>query len=201
MVALQACRARLTDCPNPLLDSDPWLAAVESWLKDKDVSERLRRKIEEDKILFHHKLKISLSACPNGCSRPQIADVGLVGRAWPDLDPAECAGCGACIQACPDQALAGEAGQAPALERESCQGCRRCSTACPAGCFTLSRPRLELRLGGRLGRHPRLAEPVGRFDQPEELITVLDRLVEDYLTQARLGQRCGDYWIARRRSS
>ena len=34
---------------------------------------------------MHHEFRVSLSACPNACSRPQIVDIGLIGAVTPVL--------------------------------------------------------------------------------------------------------------------
>ena len=80
MVVLETCRAGLSDCPNVLLDTEPWRAAIEAWLAEDKVSERLRARVEEDSVLFHHKLRIALSGCPNGCSRPPDRGFGPGGN-------------------------------------------------------------------------------------------------------------------------
>ena len=79
MVIVDTCHCQLSNCPNTLLDPRPWQQAVEAWVRDASVNERLRGLVGGDKILFHHKLRISISGCPNGCSRPQIASFGIVG--------------------------------------------------------------------------------------------------------------------------
>ena len=70
--------------------TDPWRQALQDWLAAKQISERLRAKVEGDQVLFHHKLRLALAGCPNGCSRPQIADLALVGTLSPVFDPADC---------------------------------------------------------------------------------------------------------------
>ena len=34
-------------------------------------------------LKFHHEFRVSISDCPNACSRPQIADIGIIGAAFP----------------------------------------------------------------------------------------------------------------------
>lgn len=193
MTLLEACRAELAGCPNRLLDTEPWRQALEGWLRADDVSERLRQRLPEAKVLHHHKLKLSLCGCPNGCSRPQVADLALVGFLRPRFDLAACTACGACAQACPDQAIAlGEDG--PVWDRNACLGCRACQGACPAGCISLGEPQARVLLGGKLGRHPRLARVVAEAADPEQALAILRQVVEQYLQEARPGQRFADWW-------
>ena len=196
LVHLESCRAEAMDCPNTLLDIAPWIKAIREWTVAFDLSEKLRRMVDDDTILFHHKIKFSVSGCPNGCSRPQIFDFGLRGRVSPRFDPDECTSCGACALACPDGALVVEEAP-PVLDEAACQGCLKCSLICPADCVSLSRPRMELLVGGKLGRHPHLARPAGEFKEPEELILWVEKTVDEYLRNAAPGQRFADYMIGK----
>ncbi|MFH1885942.1 MAG: 4Fe-4S binding protein [Pseudomonadota bacterium] len=195
MVLVTACHARVSGCPNPVLDTDAWVSAIQDWARDTDLSERLRQRVEGGLILRHHKLAVSVSGCPNSCSRPQIADFGLTGTARPKFDSGPCTGCGACVEACPDEAVRLEDGL-PVVYPAACSGCLACSRACPTGCLVPGESRARLAAGGKLGRHPRLASPAGVFASPEEAMAAMDRVLEQYLSEARPGERLGA-WMQR----
>lgn len=197
MVLIEACHGTLSNCPNLLIDTAAWQRAVEDWVRESEVSERLRRRVTGDRILFHHKLRIAIAGCPNGCSRPQIAEVGLVGYVRPAVSPAECTRCGACAAACPDTAIAVN-GAPPVFDPATCQGCLRCRAACPVGCITLSPPGVRVLLGGKLGRHPHLAEVVDEQTDPAAVIALLDRVVGDYIANALPEERFADYRLRAR---
>jgi uncharacterized protein (DUF362 family)/Pyruvate/2-oxoacid:ferredoxin oxidoreductase delta subunit len=75
----------------------------------------------------------------------------LLGRAVklrPMLDPAECAGCGRCIEVCPAGAI--EPGKPPAFELDACIGCFCCAEICPQGAITPQRSWLARVLGIRV---------------------------------------------------
>ncbi len=188
MVILEACRASLSGCPNPLIDVDAWRSALERWVAESGLSERLRARVQGEQVLFHHKLKIAVAGCPNGCSRPQIADLALVGMARPEFTPGACTACGACAEACPDQALTVD-GAPPLWDRLACQGCLACQEACPADCVSLARPGARILMGGKLGRQPRLATLAGEARNPSGAVEVLRGTMEEYLAQARSGER------------
>lgn len=193
MVILEACRNELAGCPNSLIGTGVWHQAVSDWLEAEGVSELLRQKVGGDTILFHHKLKIAIAGCPNGCSRPQIADLALVGQVTPDCAHERCTGCGACREACPDRAIQlGDEG--PLFDRDACLGCLVCKNACAEGCISLSPPRVRVLIGGKLGRHPHLAEQVAATDDPQEAVAVFDRAVKDYLKQGRPNERFAAWW-------
>ncbi len=192
LVVVETCRQELAGCPHALLDLAPWREALDAWRRAAGLDERLGRRISEGRILYHHKLRIALAGCPNGCSRPQIADLALVGTLTPRLAPAACLGCGACVSACPDAAL--EPGTPPVWEAAACQGCLACRDACPTGAVSLAPPRARLLAGGKLGRHPRLAAAIGEAGRPGEACELLASLVEGYLAESRPGERFATWW-------
>lgn len=192
MVVVEACRADLTGCPNALLEGEPWQQALERWLTQADISERLRRRVEGDRVLFHHKLKIALAGCPNGCSRPQIADLALVGTVRPCFDAEMCTACGECAAVCPDGAI--QIADSARWDPGRCLGCRECSRVCPAEAVTLPPAQARVLMGGKLGRHPRLARPVALVSEPLDAVDLFSREVEQYLLEAPPGQRFAAWW-------
>lgn len=192
MVVLESCRAQLAQCPNTLLDTGPWRQAIEEWLKAADLNERLRQRVAEDRVLFHHKLKIALAGCPNGCSRPQIADLALVGSVSPVFDDDACTACGSCLEVCPDDAI--ELQEVAIHDPDRCLGCLSCSQICQDDAISLSPPFARLYLGGKLGRHPRLALPAGQANDPAQAVQVFSQAVERYLKEAPPGQRFAAWW-------
>lgn len=194
MVLLESCRSELAGCPNGLLDTAPWREALEAWLRESGISERLRAKLEDDKVLYHHKIKLAMAACPNGCSRPQIAGLSLVGFVRPHCDYDACDLCGFCQEACPDQAITlGREG--PIFHRQACQGCLSCGRACPSQAIGLSPARMRVFMGGKLGRHPHLAEPVGEARTPAQALEIIAPVLESYIEQGRRGERFSDWWL------
>ncbi|MHB9130999.1 MAG: 4Fe-4S dicluster domain-containing protein [Armatimonadota bacterium] len=194
MVVIQVCHNERIHCPNVLIATADWQRVIEEWIHTHAIAERLRARVNGRKILHHHQLHISISGCPNGCSRPQIADVGLVGFVRPTVEPADCTTCGACAAACPDTAITVD-DSPPVFDVTACQGCLRCRNACPTNCIHLSHPGLRVLLGGKLGRHPRLAQPAGEIYEPAELIGLLDRVVDAYLKSAKPDERFADFLL------
>lgn len=194
MITVSACRGQAMGCPNSLIDVDDLLDRVNRFSQAEDLPENLRGLVRDDKIMFHHKLKISLSGCPNGCSRPQIADFGLVGCVRPIFDLTACTGCGVCAEACPDQALTMADDSTPRFDPEQCQGCNKCAQACPTGAVSLSRPTVRLLVGGKLGRRPHLADSVGIYGDADQVLSRIDAELKDYLDRAEPNQSFAAYW-------
>ena len=119
--------------------------------------------------------------------------MGLVGFVRPSLDEGCCISCGLCVEACPDSAISLE-GDYPRFDRQACQGCKGCSRACEQECISLSQPGMRVLLGGKLGRHPHLAQPVCEVRSPEEFKPLLRDWLEDYLQNAEPGMRFSVWW-------
>ena len=70
-------------CPNRACHRDlTFRKRTERVLDEKDLKKFLRQKVKGP-LKMHHEFRVSLSDCPNGCSRPQIADFGLLGTERP----------------------------------------------------------------------------------------------------------------------
>ncbi len=59
------------------------------------------------------------------------------GQWMPRIAQALCNGCGACIAACPSQALGWQAGKAGLLRPDQCSYCAACENICPVNAITL----------------------------------------------------------------
>ncbi len=194
MIEIEACHANLFGCPNQLIDAEQVKQGIEKWIEDEGISERFRERVKGELILHHQKFRISISGCPNGCSRPQIADIGIVGAVRPDVDPAECNYCEGCVDVCPDKAITVDDAP-PVFNRKVCQGCTKCREACPNDCIELSDPFYRIIAGGKLGRHPHLGEVVGEARDIAGIISIVKDQIEGFLKGALDEERFADYWI------
>ena len=194
MMVFATCHNTMAGCTNPLIETEAWIQAIKDWAEATDISEKLRQKVKVDTIKFHNKVKVSVSGCPNSCSRPQISDLAVTGFAMPRFNLDACVGCGDCMEACPDHAIVMEDDH-PVHDGEKCQGCFHCTQACPAECITLGHRGGRLTAGGKLGRHPHLADMVGEFASPREAIPVIDEIVRAFLEQGHENERFANFWI------
>jgi len=194
MFIIETCQHALSRCPYVLINTTDMKGTIERWARDNDISERLRRRIDSDTILYHNKLRISISACPDGCSRPQIADIGIIAFVRPHLDKDKCTGCGICLPACPDSAIHMEDGIA-CFDRQRCQGCISCRDACPADSISLSDVGLRLLAGGKLGRHPRFADMVDEVCSMEKAMDFISKAVNAYIEESGPSERFADFWV------
>jgi len=194
MLIIECCRSEVSHCPNVLTKTGRIKEAVEAWARENRIQERLRERFYESRVLFHHKFRISVSGCPNACSRPQIADVGIVGYVQPQSKPEGCIACGACLRVCPDEAITLK-DNLPVFDRAICQGCNFCRDACPNNCITLSHPKLRLLLGGKLGRHPHLGYSAMESENLGDILSLVKEVIGNYLNQAKTRERFADFII------
>lgn len=163
---IETCRGVRGECPNALPLPDDLTRRLEDALEQDPWLSRLRRSTGPY-LRPHQRLRVAVCACANGCSRPQIADLGLLAAERPQ-PPETCSGCGACVTACPDGLVSlrdtGQ-GPAPVIETETCLNCGLCARACPTPGMGRGPVGLRVQVGGKLGRRPLLgAELPGIHD-------------------------------------
>ena len=86
-------------CPNRVSRDGDMVQRLESILESCNFKEFLKERVKGP-LKLHHEFRVTLSDCPNACSRPQIADIGLISACPPVISSAECTGCGECVTTC-----------------------------------------------------------------------------------------------------
>ena len=74
--SINACRG-VGLCPFGLVEVSPIKKFIETALSDAGWVMHLKR-LHPTGVRSHHRLRIAVAACPNGCSQPQIHDIGLI---------------------------------------------------------------------------------------------------------------------------
>jgi anaerobic sulfite reductase subunit C len=176
-------------CPNQAMQSDKLLEHIDKLLAKEDLLAFLKERVKGD-LKYHHEFRISFADCPNACSQPQIKDIGIIGAVQPEITDAACIRCDACIEACPDNCIAfdPEADQ-PRLDSERCMACGKCISACPAGTITEKRKGYRILLGGKLGRHPRLARELPGIYTEKEVLAIAEYCISFYKQNSVNGER------------
>lgn len=169
-------------CPNRAADSSLLAGEVESLLQKSDVLGFLRKNLGREKVKPHHEFRVSIAECPNACSRPQIFDVGIIGARDPDVRRESCTLCTACVDVCREGAVSlNDSG--PSIDTASCLKCGQCVDMCPAGSIFDARRGFRVQIGGRLGRHPRLAREIPGVLSEKKVLLVLERCTDLFLDQ------------------
>lgn len=69
-------------CPHVACPTAGLAEELTRLLDQADIPGFLKTSLGEN-IKPHHEFRITLSDCPNACSRPQIADIGIIGAVVP----------------------------------------------------------------------------------------------------------------------
>lgn len=176
-------------CPNIANSSESLMKKAEKILADGNILEFLKKNVQGD-LKYHHEFRITAADCPNACSRPQIQDVGIIGALLPHVTDRECTMCNACVEACQENAVTLDlTSEMPVINFDECLMCGKCSEICPTGTISEEKRGFRVQLGGRLGRHPRLAMEIPGLLSEDEVLSVLKRSIEFYKTNSTNGKR------------
>lgn len=144
----QGCHYLIPDIPDPG-------STLERILENSGWPELLLA-ATDDSPKPHQQVRMVLAGCPNACSRPQIADLGLIRAATPTINASACTDCGACAGTCPEGAIRSRDGT-HRIDSAKCLFCLRCRESCQEGALTAEETGYRVLVGGRLGRRPMLA--------------------------------------------
>ncbi|HOV86680.1 MAG TPA: 4Fe-4S dicluster domain-containing protein [Syntrophobacteraceae bacterium] len=188
---LEACFGK-DGCPNRAVEDDGTLDRLETLLAQKNLRDFLVSRIQGP-LKFHHEFRVSVSYCPNACSRPQITDVGLMGARLPALSCEPCTGCGSCIEQCREEAVAIPAdSRTPTLDFPRCLACGQCIAACPTGRLQPGKIGYRILLGGKLGRHPQLGRELPGVFTAEETLEIVRECLDHFIRHNEGGERFGE---------
>ncbi len=177
-------------CPNRAVTYEEFLRMVEDRFARRNLKSFLKEKVNGP-LKMHHEFRLSVSDCPNACSRPQIADLGLIGARRPVVGDSPCSECGACVEVCREKAITLQKGK-PILDLSKCLACGQCIAACPTGTLREKEKGYRILVGGKLGRHPRLAAEIQGIYGLEEALRMIDRCLDHYQKHCRHGERFGE---------
>jgi len=179
-------------CPNRANAADTLVERLEVCLREADLLTFLKREVGEN-LKFHHEFRVTVAECPNACSQPQIKDLGIIGASVPAVTDEPCSGCEACTEACPDDAITlGEDEVPPVIDGNRCLVCGKCIGVCPTYTLTEGQSGYRVLLGGKLGRHPRLAESLPGVFTEDEVLAILSACLDFYKHTSRGGKRFAD---------
>lgn len=179
-------------CPNRILNSENLQKDIETLLQKEDMLGFLKDCVKGG-LKFHHEFRVTLADCPNACSQPQIKDVGIIGARAPIIQSLQCSQCRQCIDICQENAITiDDDMKRPIIDFNQCVRCGKCISVCPTGTITASRTGFRILIGGKLGRHPRLAEELPGLFSEAEVIDILKYCIIFYKQQSRNGCRFGE---------
>jgi anaerobic sulfite reductase subunit C len=179
-------------CPNRAMTDEGLAAQLERLLSAKRLRDFLKSKVTGP-LKMHHEFRVSISDCPNSCSRPQIVDFGIVAAARPSVSGQDCSGCGACVTVCKERAIdIDPETDAAVIDSEKCLYCGQCVKVCPSGALNTETEGYRILLGGKLGRHPQLAAELRGIHAKEKVLEILQKCLDHYVACNSEGERFGE---------
>lgn len=149
---MKACRGFRGECPYSLHPSPSLVAQIEhaiqntAWFRTASQNgSRLPR--------HHDRFTVALAACPNGCTQPQIKDMGIIADARPNAISSKCDGCSRCTEICLEKAITVCEDRAKLISQR-CVGCALCIKECPQNALHTDGVHFRILVGGRMGKHP-----------------------------------------------
>jgi dissimilatory sulfite reductase (desulfoviridin) alpha/beta subunit len=176
-------------CPNRVVEDDGLVPSIERLIKAEDLRGFLKQTVHGP-LKFHHEFRLALADCPNACSQPQIKDIGIIGAAAPVPTGAACTECGACQDVCQEKAVAVDpSASGPVFDWNRCFRCGQCIKICPTGTIRYGKRGYRLLVGGKLGRHPRLAIELPGVYDTDQVLRMVKWCVRYYKQHSRDGER------------
>ncbi|MCP3872172.1 MAG: 4Fe-4S dicluster domain-containing protein, partial [Desulfobacteraceae bacterium] len=176
-------------CPNTANSCTQLAKDIEEIIKKEDILGFLKKNVK-DGLKFHHEFRVALSDCPNACSRPQIVDIGIIGASVPGLSQEQCSLCNACVEVCGEKAvLLNEDDEIPLFNYEECLMCKKCIKVCPTQTIIEKEKGFRVLLGGKLGRHPRLAMEVPGLKTHDQVLEIIKNCLKFYKEKSKNGKR------------
>ena len=177
-------------CPNKAVSSENLAARLDALFASADLLGFLKARVK-GKLKFHHVFRVTIAECPNGCSQPQIKDIGVIGASAPAVTGEACTFCEACVTACRENAVSLIEGAGPKIDINACLYCGACFRECPSGTLTQGKTGYRVQLGGKLGRRPRLGLELNGIFTDDEVVEIAKAAIDFYKKNSASGERFG----------
>lgn len=180
-------------CPNRALESGSLVKKLEETLEKAQLLTFLTETVDGS-LRHHHEFSVSIADCPNGCSQPQIKDIGIIGAVMPVVTEEECNGCNQCMVVCREKAVSYDDDRdVRTIDYEKCVLCGQCAEVCPTETIVRGEEvGYRVQLGGKLGRHPVLARELPGIFEEDEVVDIVSCCLDFYKNNSAGGVRFGE---------
>lgn len=141
--------------------------------------------------ILPHKFKIAVGGCPNNCVKPELNDMGIIGRRMFSVNTEKCRGCSKCAveSACPMKAAEIDNGKIN-IDKNICNNCGRCVKKCPFGALENESSGYRVYIGGRWGKKTAAGKPLSKiFTSEEEVLHVVENAILLFRDEGIKGER------------
>jgi dissimilatory sulfite reductase (desulfoviridin) alpha/beta subunit len=175
---IQLCHARNFRCRNQNIEVRELKLELEQKLRELKLTELIADLIPEgQRIMAHDRLRIPVSACPNGCTAPESRDFGVAGVAKPTVTDAICNECFTCVDTCRRRAILIRNGR-PEIDVTRCDCCGQCVKLCPDDVLAYEDSGYKIWVGGHIGRIPQYGYVLFKMADKDTLFRSLEVCVE-----------------------
>ena len=122
------------------------------------------------------KVRIAISACPNGCTSERLNEIGITGLRKPDRNYGLCTGCGTCTFYCREKAINIVNGKIIMVDPK-CMLCGFCVYACPFKFINFEEPQYLITFGGKRGRHPKIGRTFFVAKSEDDAVVVVEKMI------------------------
>jgi anaerobic sulfite reductase subunit C len=129
-------------------------------------------------------VKINIGCCPFPCTRPQFADIGIIGRIKPNVDLEKCDGCGKCVEMCLMKAITINEYKKAEINSGKCKKCGRCIQNCPISAISAKEKGFTILLGGRGSWPAFTGETLADMVKSEDVVPLVGKILDYYKKNA-----------------
>lgn len=176
-------------CPNQAVQSEQLEKKLHKLFMDANLLTFLRNTVS-GQLKYHHEFRVAIADCPNACSQPQIKDIGIIGVSQPTISEKKCSFCFECVNICKENAIElDKTMNHPEINRKLCLNCKECIKVCPTKTLMEEKYGYRVLIGGKLGRHPKLAKYISGIKSENQVVEIVKVCLEFYKNKSVNGKR------------
>lgn len=181
---VEMCHAQYFRCRCQLIEVRQIKNEIEQKLRELKVSAMVADSLpDNERIMAHHRVTVSVSGCPNGCTGPETRPFGIHGVCPPVITDVTCSECLECVRACRRGAIAILDGS-PVISAARCDLCGSCARACSTGKLVAESRGYRIMVGGKFGRFHREGTELFREADKETLMKALEATINTIKEEA-----------------